>query len=75
MTAARQLRVLVVHNRYRSEQPSGEDRVVDQEVALLADAGHQVSRFERRSDDIAAMSLLGKAAVPFRVPWNPVVRS
>jgi glycosyltransferase involved in cell wall biosynthesis len=73
--AARQLRVLVVHNRYRSEQPSGEDRVVDQERALLADAGHRVSTFERRSDDIATMSVLGKAAIPFRVPWNPAVRS
>jgi glycosyltransferase involved in cell wall biosynthesis len=74
-TVARRLRVLVVHNRYRSEQPSGEDRVVDQEKALLADAGHRVSTFERRSDDIATMSVLGKAAIPFRVPWNPVVRS
>ena len=75
MTVARGLRVLVVHNRYRSEQPSGENRVVDQETALLADAGHRVSTFDRRSDDIATMSLLEKAAVPFRVPWNPAVRS
>ncbi len=71
----RRLRVLVVHNRYRSEQPSGEDRVVDQERALLADAGHRVSTFERRSDDITTMPLRGKAAIPFRVPWNPAVRS
>ena len=71
---ARRLRVLVVHNRYRSEQPSGENNVVNQEVSLLADAGHQVEMFERRSDDIAAMSPLGKAAVPLRVPWNPAVR-
>ena len=69
------LRVLVVHNRYRSEQPSGENNVVDQEVALLTEAGHEVGRFERRSDDIAAMSLLGKAAVPLRVPWNAAVRA
>ena len=75
MSATRRLRVLVVHNRYRSEQPSGEDRVVDQERALLSDAGHWVSTFERRSDDIATMSLLGKAEIPFRVPWNPAVRS
>ena len=73
--SARRLHVLVVHNRYRSEQPSGENRVVDQESALLTEAGHRVSTFERRSDDIAAMSLLGKAAVPFQVPWNPAVRS
>jgi len=75
VSATRRLRVLVVHNRYRSEQPSGEDRVVDQERALLAEAGHRVSIFERRSDDIATMSLLGKAAVPSRIPWNPAVRS
>jgi glycosyltransferase involved in cell wall biosynthesis len=72
---ARRLRVLVVHSRYRSEQPSGENNVVDQEVSLLADAGHQVDVFERRSDDIAAMSPLGKAMVPLRVPWNPAVRN
>jgi glycosyltransferase involved in cell wall biosynthesis len=69
------LRVLVVHNRYRTEQPSGEDTVVDQEVALLREAGVEVDRFERRSDDIAGMSLPRKALVPVRVPWNPAARS
>jgi len=69
------VRVLVVHNRYRSGQPSGENAVVDQEAALLAGAGHEVSLFERHSDDIAAMSLPAKASVPLRVPWNPAARS
>ncbi|MER5931793.1 glycosyltransferase [Streptomyces sp. NPDC002054] len=69
------MHVLVVHNRYASAQPSGENKVVDQEVALLRDAGHRVELFERRSDDIAARSLLGKAALPLLVPWNPAVRS
>ncbi|WP_433549620.1 glycosyltransferase [Streptomyces sp. CA-294286] len=69
------MHVLVVHNRYSSAQPSGENKVVDQEVALLRAAGHRVGLFERRSDDIAARSLLGKAAVPLLVPWNPAVRS
>ncbi len=64
------LRVLVVHNTYRSEQPSGEDRVVEQETALLGAAGHDVDRFFRHSDDIAAMSLSAKVAVPLQVPWN-----
>ena len=68
------LRILVVHNRYRSGQPSGEDRVVDQECELLRAAGHQVERFERRSDDISSMSLLNRALVPLRVPWNSSVR-
>lgn len=69
------MKVLVVHNRYRSEQPSGENNVVDQEVALLEGAGHQVGVFERRSDDIAAMSLPRKATVPLRVPWNTRARA
>ncbi|WP_199549351.1 glycosyltransferase family 4 protein [Streptomyces sp. N35] len=68
------MHVLVVHNRYASAQPSGENKVVDQEVALLREAGHRVELFERRSDDIAARSLLGKVAVPLQVPWNPAVR-
>lgn len=69
------MHILVVHNHYVSAQPSGENRVVDQEVRLLREAGHRVEMFERRSDDIAARSLLGKAAVPLLVPWNPAVRA
>ncbi|CAM5278357.1 hypothetical protein STENM223S_11494 [Streptomyces tendae] len=69
------MHVLVVHNRYNSAQPSGENNVVDQEVELLRAAGHRVGVFERRSDDIAGRSLPGKAAVPLLVPWNPAVRS
>ncbi len=69
------LRVLVVHNRYRSAQPSGEDAVVDAELALLRDGGHDAELFERRSDDIAGMSLPAKVAVPLRVPWNRAARA
>lgn len=70
-----QLRVLVVHNRYRSEQPSGENQVVDQETTLLAEAGHHVTVFQRRSDDIAGMPPLRRAMVPLRVPWNRATRA
>jgi glycosyltransferase involved in cell wall biosynthesis len=42
---------------------------------LLTDAGHRVTRFERRSDDIASMSLLAKASVPLKVTWNAAVRA
>jgi len=68
------LRVMVVHNRYRSAQPSGEDRVVDRECDVLAAAGHEVVRFERRSDDIADMSVLERVLVPVRVPWSRASR-
>ncbi|MDH6566319.1 glycosyltransferase involved in cell wall biosynthesis [Streptomyces sp. SAI-117] len=69
------MHILVVHNRYASAQPSGENKVVDQEVQLLREGGHRVETFERRSDDIGSMSLLAKVAVPLRVPWNPAVRT
>jgi glycosyltransferase involved in cell wall biosynthesis len=69
------LRVLVVHNRYRSSQPSGEDRVVDEELALLNNAGHHATLFGRESDDIAGMTLPTRAALPFQVTWNSGVRA
>lgn len=34
------MRVLLVHGRYRSVAPSGENRVVDQEATALSAAGH-----------------------------------
>ena len=36
------MKVVVVHGRYRSVAPSGENRVVDQEVRMLREAGHDV---------------------------------
>lgn len=64
------MKVLIVHGRYRSGAPSGENRVVDQEAAALRAAGHEVELFQRDSDDIADMSVAGKAAVPFQSVWN-----
>jgi glycosyltransferase involved in cell wall biosynthesis len=65
------MKVLVVHNRYRSGEPSGEDRVVDQENLALVEAGHDVIQFERYSDEIKQFSLLRKALIPAGVVWNP----
>jgi glycosyltransferase involved in cell wall biosynthesis len=64
------MKLLVVHNRYRSSSPSGEDRVVDQEREALIAAGHDVRRFERFSDDITAFSLPQKAQLPVRLLWS-----
>ncbi len=68
------MKVLLVHNRYRSASPSGEDRVVDQEAQALVDEGHTVERFERSSDEIARLPLAGKALVPVQVLWNEKAR-
>jgi glycosyltransferase involved in cell wall biosynthesis len=64
------VRILLVHNRYRSAAPSGENRVVDTEGEALAALGHEVIRFERNSDEIAQWSALRKASLPTRVIWS-----
>ncbi len=68
------MKALLIHNRYRSASSSGEDRVVDQEAAALVDAGHDVERFERSSDEIATRSLWGKAIIPGQVLWSDDAR-
>ena len=68
------MKILLVHNRYRSTAPSGENRVVDQESAALTALGHDVRHFERHSDDIENWSAVQKATLPGRVVWNPTSR-
>ncbi len=68
------MRILLVHGRYRSAAPSGENNVVDQESSALAAAGHEAELFQRHSDDIAGWSLPRKAALPARSVWNGQVR-
>lgn len=68
------MKVLIAHSRYRSAAPSGENLVVDQESAALADAGHEVALFERHSDRIGSWSLVARAAVPLRITRSRPVR-
>lgn len=49
-TSSRNMRVLIVHNRYARR--GGEDRVVEAEAALLRSAGHHVALLEPRSADL-----------------------
>ena len=65
------MKILLVHNRYRSGAPSGENRVVEQESAALAALGHEVTRFDRGSDEIEQWPLVKKATLPARIVWNP----
>lgn len=57
---------MVVHNRYRSDVPSGENRVVDTEIEMLADAGVEVVPYLRSSDEIAQMPAVQRLAVPLQ---------
>jgi glycosyltransferase involved in cell wall biosynthesis len=64
------MKILLVHNRYRSAAPSGENRVVDQEGEALAAQGHEVLRFGRNSDEIEQWSAAKKASLPARAIWS-----
>ncbi|HEY4571233.1 MAG TPA: glycosyltransferase, partial [Kribbella sp.] len=68
------MKILMVHNRYRSTAPSGENRVVDQESEALTAAGHDVRHFERHSDDIEDWPTWKKATLPGRVVWSRASR-
>lgn len=64
------MKVMIVHNRYRSAQPSGENAVVDDEAALLAEAGCEVGTLQVSSDDIADASIRDRARLPVDVVWS-----
>src|SRR5690348_4746198 len=64
------MNVLLVHNRYRTEVPSGEDAVVDDEARLLVQSGCRVTRLEVSSDEIASWPLRKKSTLPVRVVWS-----
>ena len=64
------MRILLLHSRYRSNAPSGENRVVDEETALLRAAGHDVEVHAPSSDDIDHYGLVDRALLPARVVWS-----
>ncbi len=64
------MRVAMLHNRYRSGQPSGENTVVDQTADLLRKSGHVLDLYAQNSDDIAQMSRKDRALLPFRSIWS-----
>lgn len=53
------MRVLVVHNAY--QHLGGEDTVVESEVALLREHGHEVQTYSRSNDEITGSSQLSVA--------------
>jgi glycosyltransferase involved in cell wall biosynthesis len=65
------MRIVLAHNFYGSEAPSGENLVFQAERDLLRARGHEVLEFTRHSDDLrrrGALGLLhGAVAAPFNV--------
>jgi glycosyltransferase involved in cell wall biosynthesis len=64
------MRVLLVHNRYRTSAPSGEDAAVVNEQRMLENRGVEVCLFDRCNDDIDDSSLLAKTAVAANTIWS-----
>jgi glycosyltransferase involved in cell wall biosynthesis len=65
------MKILLLHNFYRSDSPSGENQVFEMERALLQKHGHDVRLFTRHSDELTAQGALGKIKGAVSVPWNP----
>ncbi|MBL0276540.1 MAG: glycosyltransferase family 4 protein [Anaeromyxobacter sp.] len=65
------MKVLLVHNRYGSAAPSGENAVFDLERDLLRRTGHEVQTYQRHSDDLRARGWLGALVGAAATPWNP----
>ncbi|MDP9798638.1 glycosyltransferase involved in cell wall biosynthesis [Catenuloplanes nepalensis] len=68
------MKVLVAHNRYRDAMPSGENTIVDQEMAQLSDAGVEVLPFIRSSDEIPGMSVASRALLPISPIYAPAAQ-
>lgn len=65
------MRVLLVHNHYGSEAPSGENQVFALERAMLESRGHEVQVYERHSDEIRSRGTIGMLQGALATPWNP----
>ena len=65
------MKVVIAHNRYSSAQPSGENVVVDAEIAQLRAAGVEVVPYLRSSDEIGSLPAARKALLPVAPIWSP----
>jgi glycosyltransferase involved in cell wall biosynthesis len=65
------LRILVVHNRYSSRVPSGENLAVEDEVRWLRDAGVEVETFEASNDEVLGAGAVARARQALESVWSP----
>jgi glycosyltransferase involved in cell wall biosynthesis len=68
------MRILVIHNRYSSRVPSGENLAVDDEIRWLEEAGVEVHRLEASNDDVVGGGAARKAKAAASVIWSPAAR-
>lgn len=63
--------MVIAHNRYRSDAPSGENTIVDLEIEQLTAAGVTVIPFLRSSDEIPTLPRLQKVLLPLSPIYSP----
>ncbi len=64
------MRVLLIHNYYRSTAPSGEDAVFENERRMLQENGIEVFTFERCNDDIDESTFGKKIRAALNGAWS-----
>lgn len=68
------MRVLVLHNRYSSRVPSGENVAVDDEILWLRQAGHDVEQIDAHNDDIIAAGPTRQLQLGAATIWSPAAQ-
>jgi glycosyltransferase involved in cell wall biosynthesis len=69
------MKVLLVHNQYRTSAPSGEDAAVSNERRMLQNRGVAVFGFHRCNDDIDESSFAARTATAANTIWSQRARS
>ncbi|NJC64560.1 glycosyltransferase [Planosporangium flavigriseum] len=64
------MKIVVAHNRYAAASPSGENIIVDAEIAQLRAAGVTVVPFLRSSDEIGDLPAAQQALLPLSPIYN-----
>jgi glycosyltransferase involved in cell wall biosynthesis len=69
------MRILVVHNYYRSAAPSGENQAVNADIAALREIGYEVDTLSSASDDYQRFGApAASLAAALTYPWNEFSR-
>lgn len=64
------MRVLLVHNEYQSDAPSGESSVFAAEKVLLESRGNRVIVFQRFNDEIKSFSPWRRVSLLWETAWS-----
>ena len=64
------MRILLVHNFYRTELPSGENEAFKTEKKMLKEKGNTIEEYIKYSDEIKNKNFYGKLKVVTSIAWD-----